>query len=271
MINSSYDCILERLSMYGIGGGSEYSEDSYALTESQLGVFYYNAIVSEAFDELIGSDDIVAPVNEAGNNREMASILSNASKQYKSALKESRAYAKKNSYQIAIKCIESARKSLKESEQAIESVPGSAFTTIKGWILSWLIGIVKSFVPNLMVKKGTVGIDLRDFDFGFDDLLNNFKDYGIHDEEASLLNEFKLPKLPKAQLNTLGKIGKGLNCINSFTGVVSDIYGIGKTIVDKGTVGQALNTFRSKILSIIALMDKTLALYEKDLTRKANA
>ena len=194
MINSSYDCILERLSMYGIGCGSEYLEDSYTLTESQLGAFYYNAIVSEAFDELIGSDDIVAPVNEAGNNREMASILSNASKQYKSALKESRAYAKKNDYQNAIKRIESARKSLKESEQAIESVPGSAFTTIKGWILSWLIGIVKSFVPNLMVKKGTVGIDLGDFDFGFDDLLNNFKDSGIYEEEASLLNEFKLPK-----------------------------------------------------------------------------
>ena len=256
MINSSYDYILERLSMYGIGGGSEYSEDSYTLTESQLGAFYYNAIVSEAFDEF-GSDDNIAFVYEAGNNREMASILSNASKQYKSALKESRAYAKKNDYQNAIKCIESARKSLKESEQAIESVPGSAFTTIKGWILSWLIGIVKSFVPNLMVKKGTVGIDLGDFDFGFDDLLNNFKDSGIYEEEASLLNEFKLPKLPKAQLNTLGKIGKGLNCINSFTGVVSDIYGIGKTIVDKGTVGQAL-------------MDKTLALYEKDLARKAN-
>ena len=47
MINSSYDCILERLSMYGIGGGSEYLEDSYTLTESQLGAFYYNAIVSE--------------------------------------------------------------------------------------------------------------------------------------------------------------------------------------------------------------------------------
>ena len=120
MINSSYDCILERLSMYGIGGGSEYSEDSYTLTESQLGAFYYNAIVSEAFDEF-GSDDNIAFVYEAGNNREMASILSNASKQYKSALKESRAYAKKNDYQNAIKCIESARKSLKESEQAIEN------------------------------------------------------------------------------------------------------------------------------------------------------
>ena len=249
-------------------GGQNYLEDNFTLTESELGAFYYNAIVSEAFDELIGSDDVNIPVNESGNNREMASLLNSALKQYKSALKESRAYVKQNDYENAIKCIENARKSLKESEKAIESIPGSAFTTIKGWILSWLIKVAKAFVPSLMIKKGITGIDIDSFDTFFDDLYSQFD--SMVDESTSLLNEFKLPKFPKAELNTVGKIGKGLNCVNKFTSVVSSIYGIAKTIVDKGTVGQAINTFRSKILSTIALMDKTLAIYEKDLARKAN-
>ena len=297
MINSSYDCILERLSMYGIGGGSEYLEDSYTLTESQLGAFYYNAIVSEAFDELMGSDDIVVPVNEAGNNREMASLLNDAFKQYKSALRQSREYTKKKDYKNAIVCVEKARKSLKETEKAIEAVPGSALTTIKGWILSYLIGIVKSFVPCFLTRNGIKGDATdnnqstdEDWQKAFDQMRDTWDyfqnsyeqmmkdddyDWGDLEEGGSLviklgrsLNSFK--KEYWKSLNVLGKIGAGLNCINSFISTVTNIYGIAKTIVDKGSVGQAINTFRSKILMIMASMDKTLALYEKDLTRKAN-
>ena len=297
MINSSYDCILERLSMYGIGGGSEYLEDSYTLTESQLGAFYYNAIVSEAFDELMGSDDIVVPVNEAGNNREMASLLNDAFKQYKSALRQSREYTKKKDYKNAIVCVEKARKSLKETEKAIEAVPGSALTTIKGWILSYLIGIVKSFVPCFLTRNGIKGDATdnnqstdEDWQKAFDQMRDTWDyfqnsyeqmmkdddyDWGDLEEGGSLviklgrsLNSFK--KEYWKSLNVLGKIGAGLNCINSFISTVTNIYGIAKTILDKGTAGQAINTFRSKILMIMASMDKTLALYEKDLTRKAN-
>lgn len=310
MINNSYNNILERLSTYGIGDGAQIiQENDYTLTEAQLGSFYYNAIVSEAFDELMGSDDIVVHVNEAGNNREMASLLNDAFKQYKSALRQSREYTKKKDYKNAIACVEKARKSLKETEKAIEAVPGSALTTIKGWILSYLIKIVKNFVPCFMVRNGIsrVTVDATDdnqsstdevwrkafeeLDATWDRIINSYNqmmeddDYVMEDpdydwgdlveEGGSLviklgrsLNSFK--KETWKSLNALGKIGAGLQCINSFISTVTNIYGIAKTIVDKGTVGQAINTFRSKILMIMASMDKTLALYEKDLTRKAN-
>ena len=306
MINNSYNSILERLSTYGIGGEAQnIQENDYTLTEAQLGSFYYNAIVSEAFDELMGSDDIVVPVNEAGNNREMASLLNDAFKQYKSALRQSREYTKKKDYKNAIVCVEKARKSLKETEKAIESVPGSALTTIKGWILSYLIGIVKSFVPCFLIRNGIKG-DATDNNQSTDeawqkafDQMQYINDYFqktyeqmMEDDDLVMedpddsdlfdleeggslviklgrsLNSFK--KEYWKSLNVLGKIGAGLNCINSFISTVTNIYGIAKTIVDKGTVGQAINTFRSKILMIMASMDKTLALYEKDLTRKAN-
>lgn len=303
MINNSYNSILRRLSTYGIGETRNIQND-YTLTEAQLGSFYYNAIVSEAFDELMGSDDIVVPVNEAGNNREMASMLNDAFKQYKSALRQSREYTKKKDYKNAIGCVEKARKSLKETEKAIEAVPGSALTTIKGWILSYLIRIVKSFVPCFMVRNGisrnvvdnqSSTVDnqsstdeawrkaFEKLDATWDSILDDYNamiedddfDFDTVEEGGSLtinlghpLNKFK--KECWSSLNVLGKIGTGLMCINSFISTVTNIYGIAKTIIDKGTAGQAINTFRSKILMIMASMDKTLALYEKDLTRKAN-
>lgn len=230
-----------------------------------IGSLYLNAInncaLEEAFEDYY--DDIITE----GANREMASKLKEAKKLYKQYLKESKKNINSGNYDEANKCIQQARNKVKEIQKEVSSIDVNFFGDIKGWILSLLISMVENIVPNILVRVSAKQNADKIIDAvcnDFDDLFNQFES----GKKTTFGSTFrKLSKTSISNLGAIGKIGKGLQGARKLIHLITNIYGIGKTISEKGSFTQAINTFRSKILAQFALLDGTLALFQKDIER----